>query len=211
VRKDLSDDEFQTLKAQVKRAQRSGLPQYKKDQYYEAYEFIREEGDAMRVLAFDTSMGAPGIAVSRYKKGKPSIIKTSATFRTDSRQPHGLRYAEIVEAWATLFIAKHVSKGFSAIARGFRGQNVEDRHPVYSAWGSCDKALNKFGLNFTTPAISQSAVKKAVVGVGKAEKHEVETAVRKWTGYAGEFAKDDESDAAAIALAYLIREGLIKK
>jgi CRISPR/Cas system-associated exonuclease Cas4 (RecB family) len=39
---DLSDDEFQTLKAQVKRAQRSGLPQYKKDQYYEAFEFIRD-------------------------------------------------------------------------------------------------------------------------------------------------------------------------
>jgi hypothetical protein len=38
----LSDDEFQTLKAQVKRAQRSGLPQYKKDQYYEAFEFIRD-------------------------------------------------------------------------------------------------------------------------------------------------------------------------
>jgi crossover junction endodeoxyribonuclease RuvC len=44
--------------------------------------------------------------------------------------------------------------------------------------------------------------------VGKAEKHEVETAVRKWTGYTGEFAKDDESDAAAIALAYLIIEPL---
>jgi hypothetical protein len=38
----LSDEEFELLKAQVKRAQRSGLPQWKKDGYYEAYEFIRE-------------------------------------------------------------------------------------------------------------------------------------------------------------------------
>jgi crossover junction endodeoxyribonuclease RuvC len=164
----------------------------------------------MRVLAFDTSMGAPGIAVVEVKAGKARIIDVSHV-RTDSSQPHGLR-AEIVEAWATLFIAKHVSKGFSAIVReDFVAKTSKTGHPVYSAWGSCDKALNKFGLNFTTPAIAQSAVKKAVVGVGKAEKHEVETAVRKWTGYAGEFAKDDESDAAAIALAYLIREGLIKK
>jgi crossover junction endodeoxyribonuclease RuvC len=163
----------------------------------------------MRVLAFDTSMGAPGIAVVEVKAGRARIIDVSHV-RTDSSQPHGLR-AEIVEAWATLFIAKHVSKGFAAIVReDFVAKTSKTGHPVYSAWGSCDKALNKFGLNFTTPAISQSAVKKAVVGVGKAEKHEVETAVRRWTGYTGEFAKDDESDAAAIALAYLIREKIIK-
>jgi hypothetical protein len=42
----LSDDEFELLKAQVKRAQRSGLPQWKKDGYYEAFEFIREVREA---------------------------------------------------------------------------------------------------------------------------------------------------------------------
>jgi crossover junction endodeoxyribonuclease RuvC len=163
----------------------------------------------MRVLAFDTSMGAPGLALIDVRKGKASVLDVSHV-RTDSSQPHGLR-AEIVEAWATLFIAKHAKQGFTAIVReDFVAKTSKTGHPVYSAWGSCDKALNKFGLNFTTPAISQSAVKKAVVGVGKAEKHEVETAVRKWTGYTGEFAKDDESDACAIGLAYLIREGLIK-
>lgn len=163
----------------------------------------------MRVLAFDTSMGAPGIAVVEVKRGKPVIIDVSHV-RTDTSQSYGLR-AEIVEAWATMFIAKHAPKGFDAIVReDFVGRTSKQAHPVYSAWGSCDKALNKFGLNFTTPAISQSAVKKAVVGVGKAEKHEVEAAVRKWTGYAGEFQKDDESDACAIGIAHLIREGLIK-
>lgn len=163
----------------------------------------------LRVLAFDISMGAPGLAVIELRKGKPTVIDVSHV-RTDASQPHGLR-AEIVEAWSTMFIAKHIGKGFDAIVReDFVGRTSRQAHPVYSAWGSCDKALNKFGLNFTTPAISQSAVKKAVVGVGKAEKHEVETAVRKWTGYKGEFAKDDESDACAIGLAYLIREGLLK-
>jgi hypothetical protein len=45
---DLADDEFQTLKAQVKRAQRSGLPQYVKDQYVDAFMFIQDvrEGEA---------------------------------------------------------------------------------------------------------------------------------------------------------------------
>lgn len=163
----------------------------------------------MRILSFDTSMSSPGAAVIELKNGKPVIIAVSHV-KTNSQQHHGLR-AEIVESWATLFISEHIGKGFDVITReDFVAKTSKTGHPVYSAWGSCDKALNKFGLNFTTPAISQSAVKKAVVGVGKAEKHEVEAAVRKWTGYTGEFAKDDESDACAIGIAYLIREKLIK-
>jgi crossover junction endodeoxyribonuclease RuvC len=163
----------------------------------------------MRVLAFDTSMGRPGVALVEVKNRKAKVIEVSHVSTTSS-QPHGLR-AEIVESWATLFIAKHAAKPFDVIVReDFVGRTSKQAHPVYSAWGACDKALNKFGLNFTTPAISQSKVKKLVVGKGKAEKAEVESAVRKWTGYKGEFACDDESDACAIAIAYLIEEGVIK-
>lgn len=42
IAKGLTDEEFEILKAQVRRAQRSGLPQWKKEQYYDAYEFIKE-------------------------------------------------------------------------------------------------------------------------------------------------------------------------
>jgi hypothetical protein len=41
----LSDEEFAILKAQVKRMQRSGLPQWKKDQYVDAFMFIEEARD----------------------------------------------------------------------------------------------------------------------------------------------------------------------
>ncbi|MDH5159859.1 hypothetical protein [Heyndrickxia oleronia] len=40
--KSLTDDEFAILKAQVKRALKSSLPDWKKQAYYEAFEFIRE-------------------------------------------------------------------------------------------------------------------------------------------------------------------------
>jgi hypothetical protein len=40
--KSLSDDEFAILKAQVKRAQRSGLPERKKQEYVDAFMFIQE-------------------------------------------------------------------------------------------------------------------------------------------------------------------------
>jgi crossover junction endodeoxyribonuclease RuvC len=165
----------------------------------------------MRVLAFDTSMSSPGVAVIDVKNKKPTITALSHV-KTTSTQHHGLR-AEIVESWATVFIAEHIgTKGFDLICReDFVGRTSKQSHPVYSAWGSVDKALNKFGINFTVPAISQSAVKKAVVGSGKAEKAEVAEAVRKWTGYKGEFGSDDESDACAIGLAYLINKGVIAR
>lgn len=40
--KSLSDEEYETLKAQVKRMLRSSLPEWKKQSYYDAIEFIRE-------------------------------------------------------------------------------------------------------------------------------------------------------------------------
>lgn len=164
----------------------------------------------MKIISFDTSMSCPGASIIEVKNKKPLIISMSHV-KTNSTQHHGLR-AEIVESWATLFIAENIgSSGFQAIVReDFVGRTSKQAHPVYSAWGAVDQALNKFGLNFTTPAISQSAVKKAVVGSGKAEKWEVADAVRRLTGYDGEFVTADESDAAAIGLAYLIREGIIK-
>lgn len=47
IAKGLPDDEFEILKAQVKRAMKSSLPDWKKHQYYDAIEFIREvRGDS---------------------------------------------------------------------------------------------------------------------------------------------------------------------
>jgi crossover junction endodeoxyribonuclease RuvC len=163
-----------------------------------------------RILAFDTSLSSPGAAIVEVSAGKPRIIAVSHV-KTDSKQPHALR-AELVEAWATMFIAEHIGRGFDVIIReDFVGRTSKQSHPVHAAWSSCDRALHKFGLNFTAPPISQSRVKSLVTGSGKAEKADVERAVRELTGYTGEFAADDESDACAVALAYAIENGLIKR
>jgi crossover junction endodeoxyribonuclease RuvC len=173
------------------------------------------KSQTIRILAFDTSLSSPGAAIVEITAGakgeaQPRIIAVSHV-KTDSKQPHALR-AELVEAWATMFIAEHIGKGFDVIIReDFVGRTSKQAHPVHAAWSSCDRALHKFGLNFTAPPISQSRVKSLVVGSGKAEKADVERAVRELTGYTGEFATDDESDSVAIALAYAIQNGLIKR
>jgi crossover junction endodeoxyribonuclease RuvC len=178
----------------------------------------------MRILAFDTSMSSPGVALIELRKGKPVILDL-ANVKTSADQSHGLR-AEIIEAWATMFIAKHGGKrGFDIILReDFNGQSSAQNYPVFAAWSGIDRALSKFGWKFekwteetkggrkkTSLGPSPSKVKLIVTGSGKATKEEVEAAVRRLTGYIGEFACDDESDAAAIALAYLINEGMIEK
>lgn len=54
-------------------------------------------------------------------------------------------------------------------------------------------------------------MKKTVTGRGAADKAEVEAAVRRYLSLADDytFATDDESDACAVVLAWLLREGLI--
>lgn len=177
----------------------------------------------MRVLAFDTSLSSPGVAIITVdKRGKP-IVTAMSHVKPDGKAPYALR-ADIVESWATLFIAEHIGKdGFTYVVReDFHGMSSAQNYPVFAAWTGTELAAHKFGLAFdkhttilkggrkkVTQGMSQSAIKLAVVGKGKAEKDEVAEAVRKWTGYTGEFACDDESDACAVGLAKLIAEGVI--
>jgi len=163
----------------------------------------------MRILAFDTSLSRPGAAIIEIRNGTPRIVALSHV-TTDSRANHAVR-AEQVYAWVIEFLREHGTE-FNAIVReDFQGRSSRQNHPVFAAWAAIDRALNTYGLEFTTAAISQSAVKKIVVGDGRADKSDVADAVRKMTGYRGEFAVDDESDAAAVALAWAIQNGLISK
>jgi len=174
------------------------------------------------VLAFDTSLSSPGVAiVTVNSRGKPTITAMSHV-KPDGKSPYALR-ADIVESWATLFIADHIAKGFTYVVReDFHGMSSAQNYPVFAAWTGTEFAAHKFGLSFdkhvtttktgrkkTTHGMSQSAIKLAVVGKGAASKDEVADAVRRWTGYTGEFATDDCSDAVAVGLAKLIFEGVI--
>lgn len=178
--------------------------------------------ETKRILSFDTSLGAPGVALIGIKARKPKIIDVSHV-KTDSKQSIALR-ASIVESWATLFIAKHNKRGFDVIAReDFQGRSSQQNYPVFAAWHATERAVHNFGLAFDKyvsytrqgkrsqrHGIAQSRAKLLVVGRGgKVSKEETAEAVRAITGYTGEFAKDDESDAVAVALAYAIQIGWI--
>ncbi|WHY01834.1 crossover junction endodeoxyribonuclease RuvC [Neobacillus sp. DY30] len=163
----------------------------------------------MRVLGLDLSLTSPGFAIIEVKKGKPRLIKT-ANFTTDSGTTQALRYEEI-EAFTLLFIRDN--KPFDVITREVwpPARNYVQNNKIHGAWSAVERALSRYGYE-VTEHLTPSNVKKTVTGNGAAKKPEVAEHVRRILGLPAEhkFDSDDHSDAAAIGLAYLIREGLIK-
>ncbi len=124
-----------------------------------------------------------------------------------------------VESFISQFI--YENRPFDIVVREdfTSGRNKRATQLVFGSWAAADRALLAFGYRAEDlkPALSPTSVKKIVTGNGKAEKPEVAAAVRKWLrlpngpdGSPYKFrAGYDDSDACAVALAYLIREGLI--
>lgn len=161
-----------------------------------------------RILAFDISLGQPGVALIEVRDGKATIIDKS-NIKTTNKDSIAVR-SSIVYAWAVYFIEKHRKKGIDYIARElFQGRTWRQNAPVFSAWAAVDQALNVFGLQYTHEPVTPASHFKSVAKNGKASKAEVAQAVRDWTGFEGEFASDDESDACSLALHIAITEGLI--
>lgn len=82
---------------------------------------------------------------------------------------------------------------------------------MHGAWSAVDRSLSRLGL-VVADNLSPSTVKKAVTGNGRAEKPQVAEAVRRYLRLGPDYkfnAGYDDSDACAVALAYLLRENLI--
>lgn len=168
----------------------------------------------MRVLGLDLSLTSPGYAVIEVKEtgrnaGKPRLI-TSANFTTDADTDQALRYEEI-EAFTLLFIREN--KPFDKVIREIwpPSRNYAQNNKIHGAWASVERALSRYGYDVDVH-MTPSNVKKIVTGNGSAKKPQVAESVRAILGLPEDykFKSDDHSDACAIALAYIIREGLIK-
>jgi crossover junction endodeoxyribonuclease RuvC len=162
----------------------------------------------MRVLGLDLSLTSPGFAIIEVKKGKPRLIKT-ANFTTNADTAQALRYEEI-EAFTLLFIREN--KPFDVIAREIwpPSRNYAQNNKIHGAWAAVERALSRYGYE-VNEHLTPSNVKKTVTGNGSAKKPEVAESVRTILGLGDDyvFKTDDCSDAAAIALAYLIKNGMI--
>jgi crossover junction endodeoxyribonuclease RuvC len=157
-----------------------------------------------RYLGLDLSLSSPGFAVIAVQDRKPYILESSHV-KTDSRKTHGKRLFTIQNEMLRLYSAYYP---FNAVIRerGF-SRHQATTQALFKVVGVSDLT---FSDEKDIEEIPPTTVKKIVAGDGKASKEDVEIAVRRLLrldNYV--FKTDDESDACAVVLAYLIREDLI--
>lgn len=181
-----------------------------------------------RLLAIDTS-ASPGFAVIEYGKERPSLVYTDA-FPTDTSLSDAERF-EVVRSATALICYKYGP--FDVVVREhfIKGGSKRGTQLVFGGWAAVDIGLQSFGYVIDAKnEIPPTTVKKAVGISGKAVKtekdadleerktgnrpHSVEKGVREALGLSEDFvfpnnAGGDSSDACAIGIAYLKREGAI--
>lgn len=160
-----------------------------------------------RILGLDLSMGCSGFSVVEVRDGHPYLVHTSHV-KTDSKHSHGQRLIAVENHMLDLL---NKFGPFNAIARekGFSAHAMTTQ-VIFRVVGVSDLTLAKQGYT-KIAEYAPSTVKKVIAGNGKASKQEVENAVRIVLGLSSKFKfkTDDESDACAVALVHLLKEGLI--
>lgn len=184
-----------------------------------------------RLLAIDTS-ASPGFAVIEYYEDaskQPSLVYCNA-FPTDTSLTDAERY-EVVKS-ATALVCYEYGP-FDAVCREhfIKGGSKRGTQLVFGGWAAVDMALKTFGYRITDEnEIAVSTVKKSVGISGKAVKTikdadaaerktgkrppSVEEGVRQALNLPDDFvfpnnSGGDSSDACAIGIAYLKREGVM--
>lgn len=182
------------------------------EQFYEFREMKRRrlsiaKSGTKRYLGLDLST-KPGIAVLEIRNKKPKLITTKALNATPSFTD-GQRFSYL-EAFA-VSVAYDYGPFDGIIRESFTsGRSKRVNQMVFGVWAAVDVGLNRLGME-VSDEINAASVKRLVGGHGRADKSEVAAGVRRLLrleeGYA--FSTDDESDACAIILAWLIEKGEI--
>ena len=171
----------------------------------------------MRILSFDIST-SPGVAVLEFKKGAPKMIAVDH-IETKSSHTDAQRFI-YVQSFVTSFV--HENGVYDEIVREkfIRGGSKRSTQLVFGAWASVDRALATYGYEIPDEnEIVASTVKRLIAGKGNAEKDEVAEGVIRILGadsrkhFFTERGRllDDRTDAAAIGLAWAMKNGLLKE
>ena len=168
------------------------------------------------VLGADLSLNRPGFAIVVVENG---IVKSVETCSVDNKKKSaGKLRGQILTEIAQLL--------FSLILRVKLGENwilVRESSINNACFGKRSGTAARTGISGVVGVTDYIAwkeeksweeiypvsIKKAVTGNARASKEEVAEALRAYVGQV-EFANDDESDAAAVAIAWLLRNHIIE-
>lgn len=156
-------------------------------------------------LAMDLSLNGPGFAVLAVEPTTNKPIALEVSSLNNSRiKTHGEKLTVIqteIKRLLDVYGPEHIvrEKGFSRFAATTQA--------LFKVVGVVDLTLYKHGHKAIPKEIAPTSVKKIVTGNGKSSKEDVQTAVMQALQIEDEnyFSNDDESDAAAVGLAYLVK------
>ena len=151
----------------------------------------------MKILGIDPGYAIVGFGILETQRGQARLVRCGA-INTPAGVPMPRRLVQIQEDLETLIHT--FSPDVMAIEELFFNTNVTTAIGVAQARGVILMTAAKLGVEVFEYTPSQ--VKQAVVGYGKAEKHQVMEMTRRLLGLAAVPKPDDAADAVAIALCH---------
>lgn len=159
-----------------------------------------------QVLGADLSLKLPGFCLLTIENGSITDVKLmSVNNKNDKKKSHGELLNDIVTAFkkfcptdGTLYLVRE---------NEIMHVKVPSERSLSKVVGIMDWAA--YWTNKEWYSIYPVTIKKLIAGSGKAEKSEVAESLEYYIGKQ-DYKCDDESDAAAVAVAWLIQQGQIK-
>lgn len=160
------------------------------------------------VLSMDLSLSSPAFAVLEYdNNGTVKLIhKSHVNNKKRSKATHGERlsyiYDELNRIMEKYPIKETVrEKGFSRYA--------QTTQTLFKVVGISDFITHRMA-GLTVSEIPPTTIKKVLAGHGFSSKDAVAEALYAYIGKQ-DYANDDESDAVAVGIVYLMQKGIVKK
>ncbi|MBR3753436.1 MAG: crossover junction endodeoxyribonuclease RuvC [Ruminiclostridium sp.] len=151
----------------------------------------------MRILGIDPGYAIVGFGILEADRGQTRLVRCGA-INTQAGVPMPMRLLQIQEDMETLI--RTFQPDVMAIEELFFNTNVTTGIGVAQARGIILAVAAKLGVEIFEYTPSQ--VKQAVVGYGKAEKHQVMDMTKRILKLSAVPKPDDAADAVAIALCH---------
>lgn len=169
--------------------------------------------DSYKVLGADLSLKRPGFCLLSVKKENTEVkvkIKklVSVDNKSDKKKSHGQLLDEIQMVFNKMIFGQE-EKVFYVRESEIMKIKIPSERSLSKVVGLMDWTLWKL-YSEEWYSIYPMTIKKLITGSGKAEKEEVALALEKYVGKQ-EYKCDDESDATAVAIAWLIQHGELKE
>lgn len=119
---------------------------------------------------------------------------------------HGQLLEDVRALLSEIISNENLNRTFFVREAAFNGRGAMSEMGIFEVVGITNWLLNSIGKEWEQ--IYPVSVKKLITGYGKADKKEVADALRLYVGERN-YKTDDESDATAVAIAWLIQQGQI--